>query len=158
MKTRFPSLFTTLAMGAAVCLLAACAMSPIISNNPTSAVAEKIAPAGGLIATGLQNAANTLDQSTAIGALPASDPADACVHQALQLIGAEPVPGAPAPQSFTPVISDVISGGATLYVLAIQAANSPHISLSTQCKALLWDLQMQGLMGGALTAPLIVAH
>jgi hypothetical protein len=143
---------------AAALLASACSTVPTISSNPVSTAAQKIAPAGGLVATGLQNAASNLDKATAIGAIPASDPADGCVHQGLQLLGLEAVPGSPAPQSFTPVVSDVISGGSVLYILAVQAQNAPHISLSTQCKALLWDIEVQGLMSGAITTPLIVAH
>jgi hypothetical protein len=85
------------------------------------AAAQTPAPASETtVQAGLLNAEWNLDQAIALGMLPANDHADACMHAALTKIGIEPAqagkPGAKSPASFTPRVTDLISGGAVLYI------------------------------------------
>lgn len=136
----------------------ACATPPTISNAPKQdVIAAAIAKPDSTIGIGLQNAAWNLDQAIAIGVLPSDDPADLCVHAALQRAGIETTPGAVAAKSFVPKVSDAISAGSVLYIQAKQAQGAaPGITISTGCKALLGDVVLQGLAATAGAASVVL--
>lgn len=132
-------------------VLAGCATgsAATISANPQQTLTNAILPPGGVIVVGLQNAAYNLDQAVAIKVLAANDPADLCVHQFLQGIGQDvgqaPVPPAP---SFTPKVSDLISGGSVAYILAQQAkalAANGGIVVPPSCEQLIGHMVLTGV-------------
>lgn len=104
----------------ALLALGACAYPPPMAAAQTPAPASE-----STVQAGLLNAEWNLDQAIALGMLPANDHADACMHAALIKIGIEPAqagkPGAKPPASFTPRVTDLISGGALLYIQGEQA-------------------------------------
>lgn len=130
-----------------VAVLAGCASPPKISSAPVNPVASVVA-SDATIATGLQNAAYNFDQAVAIGVLAADDPAAPCLHSALQLAGLEPLAGAPAVQSFTPKVTDLISAGSVLYIQAKQLQGAKPFEASTSCKAIVGDVVLQALKAG----------
>jgi hypothetical protein len=99
----------------------------------------------------LKSAASNLDQAVAIGALPANDPAPACLHDALQKAGIEIAPGATAPQSFAPTNDGVFSLGTILYIQVQQAKamKGQGITVSQSCLALLGQIHLDALMATA---------
>jgi hypothetical protein len=116
--------------------LAGCANPPAISANPIAsgvndinAVAAAIAPnsapaAAAAIQTGLLNAEWNLDQAIKAKVLPASDPADLCLHQVNTQLGIEPAAaGAPATPvaSFVPRETGLIDTGSVVYIQIQQA-------------------------------------
>lgn len=148
-------------------LLAGCANPPPISANPVqSAVNQVSAVAPGpvqTVETGLLNAEWNLDQAIAIGALPANDPADVCMHQALTQIGIEPAPAGtatPPIKSFVPRETDLISTGAVIYIQIQQAkkiAGGGSITVPVSCKAVIGQFVLDAgalgiklLPGGAI--------
>ena len=130
-----------------------CATPPTVSNAPTdSMVAQTIAPQGSTIAIGLQDAAFNLDSAVSIGVLQADDQAVACVHSALRLAGLEAIPGTTPARSFTPKVSDLISGASVLYIQQVQSRNQAPFTMSVGCKAVIGDLVIQGLGAGLAVA------
>jgi hypothetical protein len=121
--------------------LAACSSPPPISSNPVQTVTNAVSQTqvGKTVQQGLLDSEWNLDQAIAIGVLPANDPADACLHAALTQIGIEPGTTPPATaQQFTPRISDLISGGSVLYILAQQAKQlkgAAGITVPVACEA-----------------------
>lgn len=142
-------------------LLSSCATPPPITNQPITAVEQAVAatPVGKTVVQGLQDAEWNLDQAIAIGVLPASDPADGCLHQALTQMGQEPgAPPTPAAQQFTPRISDLISGGSVLYILSQQALAAKAqlgagISVPVACEALVGQFVIQAGSVGMSAVP-----
>lgn len=143
---------------ASLCLVlavAGCSSPPPISTNPVQTITSQVAatPVGKTVEQGLLDAEWNLDQAISIGALPAGDPADGCLHSALTLIGIEPGSNGqptPAPAQFTPRISDLISGGSVLYILAQQAkqAQAGGINVPVACEALVGQFVIQaGALG-----------
>lgn len=147
---------------AAAVFLVACATPPTVSTNPVATAVSTIAsvapvPAGTVV-TGLQNAAYNLDMAESIGVLPMSDPADGCVHQALQAIGQDvvlsmgmenPVGGMTAPASYQTKISDLISGGSVAYILAAQAkalalAANGGLNVAPSCAQIVGEFVIKG--------------
>lgn len=159
-------------------LAAACTSSsvppPVITNAPPAQqinTAIQATPVGQTIDQGLLDTEFNLDSAIGIGVLPASDPADACVHQVNTQIGIEPTPAGvtpPAPpQSFQPKVTDLISGGSVLYILAAQAkaaVASGGISVPVSCEALIGQFVIRaGTVGlqaipGAAILPMGKAH
>lgn len=166
------------------CLLAACSSPPPISSNPVVTATNQVnaivplAGANNLVVTGLQNAAFNLDNAMAIGALPGTDPASACVHGVLKQLGADvtvtptgvtPValPSGGTATSFTPKVSDLISGGSVAYILFQQAkqVQAGGIAVPTGCAAIVGQIVIDGaktginagvgVLTGGLTAPLL---
>ena len=142
---------------AAALALSACQTSPVISTNPTQTAASTFAETriGGTIITGLQDAAYNLDQAVAIGVLPMNDPAAMCVHSGLQAIGQDTTSPTPAAPEFQTRVSDLISGGAVLYILAEQAKNAQAnggINIPLSCEQLIGHL----ILTGAQTPPVSI--
>lgn len=81
-------IFAVLALGACT----AANPPPPISANPAGDIANiaEETKLGQEVILGLQNSEWNLDQAIAIGVLPPTDPADACLHQALAEMGQEP--------------------------------------------------------------------
>lgn len=143
-----------LAILAAACLLAACTASnppPPISASPAqdaAAAASVLAPSSGpslqgTVTQGLQDASWNMDQAVIVGALDANDPAPACLHSVLTDLGLDPAKPASPAASFVPRVSDLISGGAVLYIRAQQAkklAAGGGPTFSIPCKALVGQL------------------
>jgi hypothetical protein len=147
-------------------LTAGCAQP--VSTNVVRDVAS--GPGGDVIIRGLQNAAYNLDSAVKIGALPAGDPAPACVHDVLQKLGADcrldpSAEGGTAcvvtdPSSvFTPRVSDLISAGSVAYIRIqqLKVAAGGGIKVATSCEAIIGQLLIdqaraagQVLPGGGL--------
>lgn len=151
----------TLLLNAAVvatALLSGCASPPVISSAPATPI-EKIIQGSPTITTGLQNAAWNLDQAVAIGALKKDDPAPVCIHGILQQAGLEPIAGQTPAASFTPKVSDLISGGSVLYIVAQQAkaAKAQNFSQPVACDAVIGmfvrDAVTAGLTASASAVP-----
>ena len=141
---------TSIIAAIALLAIAACSTPPTITNSPTqNVVAAALAPQGSTIATGLQDAAYDLDNAIAIGVLQPDDQAAACVHSALKLAGLEVAPGTVPAKSFTPRVSDAISGGAVLYIQSVQMRNQTPFQVSAGCKGVIGDLVLQGLQATA---------
>lgn len=155
-----------LLLGASMAVLAACATPPTVSSNPVASVVSAIPPAGTVV-TGLQNAAYNLDMAISIGVLPMSDPADACVHQALQTIGQDvvlsmgmenPVGGTMTPASYQTKVTDLLSGGSVAYILAAQAkalAGNGGLAVPPSCEQLIGEFVIKGVnapANGAISA------
>lgn len=143
--------------------LAGCSSPPPISSNPTQTVTNAVAqtPIGKTVQQGLLDSEWNLDQAIAIGVLPANDPADACLHAALTQIGIEPgTTPPPSAQQFTPRISDLLSGGSVLYILAQQAKqlkSQAGITVPVACEAVVGKfvldagaLGLNAVPGGAI--------
>jgi hypothetical protein len=140
----------------------ACTNPPPISSNPGQTVVKDItavAPAPvATIQTGLLNAEWNLDQAIAKGILPANDPADTCMHAALTQIGIEPAPaGTPSatpPESFTPKVTDLISGGAVVYIEAQQVKKlESGGTIAPSCKQLIGQLVLDAAAVGIKAIP-----
>ena len=129
-------------------ILGGCTTPPPISSNPVQGAANVLLPKTGPVVIGLQNAAWNLDQAIAIKVLPATDPADACLHSALQTIGAD-VGQAPIPSSqFTPRVTDLISAGSVAYILAQQAkqlAGNAGSLIPASCEQLVGHFVLAGV-------------
>lgn len=145
--------------------LAACAGStlppPPISANPVQNIQQAVAatPIGQTVVQGLQDAEWNLDQAIVVGALPSDDPADACMHSALTQAGIEPgSTAAPAP-SFVPKVSDLISGGSVLYILAQQAkaVQGGGINVPVPCEALVGKFVLDAGALGLQAAPAAIS-
>jgi hypothetical protein len=158
-------------LGLPIVALAACSNAgstlppPTISAQPASTVAAAVAatPVGQTVQQGLLDAEWNLDQAIKVGALPVSDPADACMHAALTQIGIEPsASGTPAtpPASFTPKVSDLISGGSVLYILAQQALAakaSGGLAVPVSCEAVIGQFVIQAGAVGINAAPSVIS-
>ena len=74
-----------------------------------------------------------------IGALPANDPADSCMHSTLTSMGIEPPPAGttakPIP-SFVPRETGLIDMGAALYIQAQEAKTLKGFTLAPNCYAI----------------------
>ena len=138
---------------AALLTLGACAgKQPTISAEPQQTVLQNLTSTklGGTVVTGLQDAAWNLDQAIAIKVLPPTDPADACVHGALQKIGQDiGQTAAPPAPSFQAKVSDLISAGSVAYILAQQAkalaAQGPGAIVPAQCEQLIGHFVLNGV-------------
>jgi len=152
-----------LAFVLAALVLAACSSPPPISSNPVQTITNTVAatPVGQTVQQGLLDSEWNLDQAISIGVLPTNDPADACLHAGLTQIGIEPGSAPPTPtQQFTPKISDLISGGSVLYILAQQAKQlkgQAGITVPVACEAVVGKfvldagaLGLNAIPGGAI--------
>jgi hypothetical protein len=127
----------------AIVALAGCANPAPISANPVQTAGNDINSllpgATGPIQTQLINAEWNLDQAIGVGALPATDPADACMHSTLKSIGIEPPPAGttatPVP-SFVPRETGLIDTGAALYIQAQEAKQLAGFTLPSTCYAI----------------------
>jgi len=140
MLTRFLPLGALLALGA-------CTLPPQMNPSPPPPPAPSAS-----VQTGLLNAEWNLDQAIAIGMLPANDHADACMHMALVRLGIEPPPpGSPPPKppaSFTPRVSDLISGGTVLYIQTHQARKaSTAPTVLPSCMQIIGQFVLDGAAG-----------
>jgi hypothetical protein len=148
-------LLTTTALIGALALTG-CATPAPISANPIQSVANVAASTqlGGTVITGLQGAAWNLDQAIAIKVLPATDPADLCVHQALQAIGQD-VGQTPTPVAqFVPKITDLLSAGSVAYILAYQAkqlAGNGGLTVPVSCQQIVGEFVLKGINAPANT-------
>jgi hypothetical protein len=137
-----------------ICLMLVCALSactaPITKGGTGIAVPHTIAK-------DIQAAAENLDNAIKIGVLPAGDPADLCVHSALQLAGLDtpacvpadpPATGTvcpPAPASFTPLNDGIVSGGSILYIQAYQLKQYQGMTVPASCKEILGQFVIDGM-------------
>lgn len=148
-----------------VAALAACTGSsippPVISANPIQTVGSTVASTsvGQTVTQGLQNAEWNLDQAIVVGALPSDDPADACLHSALTQMGIEPGTTTPPAPSFTPKVTDLISGGSVLYILAQQAkaVQGGGITMPVSCEALVGKFVLDAGALGVQVAPQVIS-
>jgi len=136
---------------AALAFLTACASTPELIVGPsTDAAGTPVQPsplaglASGQIAVDLQSAAFNLDNAIAIGALPANDPADKCIHGVLQQAGIEVPPGGVPAKTFVPKNDGVVSLGAVAYIMAQQAKLAPGITVPMDCKTLIGTFVIDG--------------
>ena len=109
-----------------------------------------------VLGTDLVAAASNLDQAIKIGVLPANDPADLCVHNALQQVGLEVVPGTPTPASFEAQNKGFVSGGSIVYIRVQMLKNLKVVGISDQCYALIGRLHVEGLKAAVLPASLLL--
>lgn len=108
---------------------------PIPITNPT-------------IVTDLQSAAYNLDNAVAIGALPADDPAPACLHDILRQGGVEVPAGQVPAKSFAPKNDGLASLGSIAYIQIQQAkamSGNSGITVAVSCKALLGTFVIDGM-------------
>ena len=142
--------------------LAACGNPAPISQNPVQSAANAItvalpgtATTQATVTQGLTDAKWNLDQAIAIGVLPASDPADACLGGVLTQLGV----GGATPKSFTPRESDLISTGSVLYIQIQQAKQlrAGGLAVPPGCQGLIGmfvidaaSVGIKGLPGGGL--------
>ena len=96
----------------------------------TDPIGAKLSP-GTVIENDLTATALNLDQAVAVGALPADDPAPACLHDLLSRTGA-------GQETFKPQIAGLISAQSILYIKAQQIKNRGELSAS--CKAIIGDI------------------
>ena len=107
-------------------LLAGCAG---LSAQPVGGVLS-----GGIVAQDLQDASANFDGAIAIGALPADDPAAACLKKVLADLGV----GGPEPKTFEVKRSGLVSEASLIYIRAKQLqAGAGAVEVSLECKALL---------------------
>src|SRR5207302_4456941 len=104
--------------------------------------------ASGQIAVDQQSAAFTLDTAIAIGALPANDPADKCIHEVLQQAGIEVPPGGVPAKTFVPKNDGAISLGTIAYISVQQSKLAPGLSVPQDCKTIIGQFVVDGF--GAL--------
>jgi len=102
----------------------------------TDPIGAKLSP-GSVIESDLTATALNLDQAVAVGALPADDPAPACLHDLLSRTGV-------GQETFRPQIAGLISAQSILYIKAQQIKNRGE--LSTACKAIIGDILVGRLM------------
>ena len=168
-----------------VLALAACANPTPISSNVikdvTSSVNSPLAPVGGTIIQGLQDASFNFDNAVVVGALTKDDPAPGCAHGILQDLGADvtnttagstPVPmTGTSPTSFTPKVSDLISFGSVAYIRLQQAKTlqGGGLTVPVSCEAIIGKVVIDGankaagvgtslLTGGLLNLPAITGQ
>jgi hypothetical protein len=99
------------------------------------------------LAKDLVAAAYNLDQAVLVGALPADDPAPACVHGVLINAGIELPPGTTAPASFEPKREGLVSAGSIAYIRVqqLKAASGKVLKVPVSCKALIGGIVVDGL-------------
>ena len=125
------------------------------TGKPTAAPPIPIKNA--TIVTDLQSAAYNLDNAIAVGALPAGDPAAACIHGVLIEAGIEIPPGATAAKSFAPKNDGLVSLGAINYILIQQKNASPGVVVPQTCKTVIGQFVIDGMaMVNKLGAGLIL--
>lgn len=124
-------------------------------DSPKITLPAGTAPAftpGPILARDLVSAAYNLDEAVRVGAIPANDPAVACVHDALQHSGLDGG-GAVQRQSFEPKKDGVVSMGAILYIMVeqarTQAAAAKAFELSPACLQIIGRLQVDALKATA---------
>lgn len=96
----------------------------------TDPIGAKLSP-GTLITSDLAATSRNLDQAVKVGALSASDPAPACLHDLLARTGA-------GQETFKPEIAGLISLQSVAYIRAQQIKNREELSAS--CKAIVGDI------------------
>lgn len=131
-------LFEILIAVACLFLLAACATTisgpgQVVGISPTSTVG-----------TDLLSTAYNLDNAIAVGALPADDPAAACVHDVLVKAGLELPPGSEPAKSFEPKRDGIASEGAIVYIRAQNLKSLQGIDVSPECKMLIGQVVVDG--------------
>jgi hypothetical protein len=103
-----------------------------------------------LVGKDLIDAASIADQAVAIGALPRDDPLPVCLHDALQKLGIEAVPGQPlaTPPSFEAKAEGVISAGVILY-LQLQRlkmlSTGGGLQIDPACYAIIGRIAVDGM-------------
>jgi len=99
------------------------------------------------LAKDLVSAAYNLDNAVLVGALPADDPAPACVHGVLINAGIELPPGTTAPASFEPKRDGLVSAGAIAYIKIqqLKAQSGKVLKVPVSCKALIGQIMVDGL-------------
>lgn len=117
--------------------------SPNVGISPTSTFGED------LMAT-----AFNLDNAILVGALPADDPAAACVHDVLRKAGLELPPGAEPAKSFEPKREGVVSEGAIIYIRAQNLKGLQGLQVSQDCKTLIGQVVVDGASAGRKLLPL----
>lgn len=120
-----------------------------ISANP---VADILAgsPIAKQAATDAQDAQANLTQAVAVGALPANDPALACVTQANAALGIGAAPG----PSFTPKVSGIESFASVAYIRAQQLKKSgAGMAIPDSCKIILENMHLDALAAGVKGLP-----
>lgn len=147
-----------------IILLVGCQNPAPISASPIQDIKTAVDAGGtptiiGTVQQGLLDAEWNLDQAIVVGALPANDPADACLHQGLTQIGIEPNPNGqaatPAP-SFVPKISDLISAGSVLYIRAQQLKalqGGGGLQVPVACEAVIGRFVLDAGKAGAGALP-----
>jgi hypothetical protein len=131
--------------------LAACQSSPqLIVGTGTDATgkateAPPLPIRNATVVTDLQSAAYNLDNAIAVGALPANDPAAACVHGVLQEAGIEVPAGGTAPKSFVPKNDGVVSLGAIAYIQVRQRQAAGAITVPMECKTVIGQFVIDGM-------------
>ena len=141
----------------AVLALGACTTQPPISANPvqditTGSPNTPLGQIGTTIGTDLQSAEFNLDQAILVGALPANDPADACLHGALTQIGLEP--GTPAAPSFAPKNDGLVSLGAIAYIRIQQLKKAQGgVTMPGSCKEIIGQFVLDGAAAGKGLSP-----
>lgn len=141
-------------------ILGGCAQAPI-SANPVQSSVQALVPAQiqHTVETDLLSAEWNLDQAILIGALPKDDPADACLHSSLTLIGIEPSPDgstAPPPPTFTPKNDGLVSLGAIAYVRLQQAkklTGGGSIQVPQGCKTIIGQFVLDAGAAGVKAFP-----
>jgi hypothetical protein len=134
----------------AVVALLACACSGLqVSSDPTSSLVAS----NQKLVSDLQATAYNLDQAVAVGALPAGDPAQACVHDVLQKVGVE---GGTPPKSFTPKLTGLASAGSVAYIFAQQAKalRAAGFQVDPACEQLVGRIVIDGAKTTAAASPL----
>lgn len=123
--------------------LGGCSNPAPISASPITNATTALGALGGgsasdLVTTGILNAQYNLDNAVKVGALAATDPAPACVDQAVAIMG---IGGTPA-ASFTPKISDAISAGSVgyIYFQQVKSLTGGSITLPQSCLAILGQM------------------
>lgn len=98
--------------------------------------------------------AYNLDNAIAVGALPADDPAAACVHDVLIKAGLETPAGAEPVKSFEPKREGVVSEGAIIYIRAQNLKGLQGMEVSPRCKELIGQVVVDGAAAGRKLSPL----
>ena len=137
-------------------MLAGCMNPAPISSNPAQTAINDIAnvvPASQKadLQSQMVNAEWNLDQAIAIGALPAGDPADACMHSVLTQLGIEPgTPASTTPTSFVPRTTGLLDSGAALYVQVQQAKQlaGGGITVPVGCQAVVGMFVIDAVKAG----------
>lgn len=125
--------------------VAGCASTPSqISGAPPGGGVTVTSPT---IVTDLQSAAYNLDNAVAVGALAATDPAPACMHDILVKAGVELPAGAVPAKSFTPKYDGVASAGTVAYILVQQAKQlqASGVQVDPSCEALVGRVVIDGM-------------
>jgi hypothetical protein len=143
-----------------VAMLAGCVSTPekIVETPKTDQPRLPIPITSPAVVTDLQGMVSNLDNAMAIGALPADDRAAACGHDFLRQAGLENPSNAPEPKSFTPRRDGPLSDAAILYIQAQQAkqlAGTTRITVSADCKTMIGQFVIDGVMAARQAAGLI---